>query len=113
MKFKEDLNHKHVNQVKKNPTKHVNMVYINCEQDHIDNEIKHIHKSHAMNNIHISIKKEKINTRTKLNTYLHECTLQWKNTLEIKEIFTSFRSKIFFTYKKEILKAKSSRTSLT
>ena len=59
LKFKEDLNHKHVNQLKKNPTKHVNMVYINCKQDHIDNEIKHIHKSHAMNNIHISIKKEK------------------------------------------------------
>ena len=42
MKFKEELIHKHANQLKKNPTKHVNMTYINCEQDHIDNEIKHI-----------------------------------------------------------------------
>ena len=46
-------------------------------------------------------------------TYLHECTLQWKNTLEIKEIFTSLRSKIYFTYEKEILKAKASKMSLT
>ena len=44
--------------------------------------------------------KKKINTRTKLNTYLHECTLQWKNTLEIKEIFTSLRSKIFYLQKR-------------
>ena len=45
--------------LKKDPTKHVNMAYIKYEKDCIDNEIKHIHKSHAMNNIHISIKKEK------------------------------------------------------
>ena len=47
----------------------------------------------------------------KLNTHLHECTLRWKNTLEIKEIF-SLRSKIFHL-KKVVLKTKFSRTSLT
>ena len=36
------------------------MAYIKYEQDYIDNEIKHIFiKNHAMNNTHISIKKEK------------------------------------------------------
>ena len=52
-----------------------------------------------MKNTNISIKrneKKKKTTRTKLNTNLHECTLQWKNTLEIQEIFTSLRSKIFY-----------------
>ena len=55
-------------------------------------------KNHAMKNTNISIKRneKKKTTRTKLNTYLHECTLQWKNTLEIQEIFTSLRSKIFY-----------------
>ena len=47
-----------------------------------------------MNNTNILIKrKRKINIRMKLNTYLHERTLQWKNTLEIKEIFTSLLTK--------------------
>ena len=36
----------------------------------------------------------------KLNTYLHEYTVQWKNTLKIKEIFTSLRSKIFYLQKR-------------
>ena len=36
--IKEEL--KHVNQLKNILTKHTNMAYINCEQDH--NEIKHI-----------------------------------------------------------------------
>ena len=54
-------------------------------------------KKNAMNNTNISKKrKEKINARMKLNTYLHEYTLQWKNTIEIKEIFNSFRPKIFY-----------------
>ena len=54
-----------------------------------------------MNNTNISNKrKEKINARMKLNTYLHEYTLQWKNTLEIKEIFTSLTSKIFYLQKR-------------
>ena len=35
----------------------------------------------------------------KLNTYVHEHTLQWKNILEIKEIFTSLRSKILYLQK--------------
>ena len=54
-----------------------------------------------MNNTNISKKrKEKINARMKLNTYLHEYTLQWKNTIEIKEIFNSFRPKIFYLQKR-------------
>ena len=100
------------------------MAYINCEQDHIDNDIRNIfikkkkkknEEEEAMNT-NISIKRgkkktKKKNTRMKLNTYLHECTLRWKNTLEIKEIF-SLRSKIFHL-KKVVLKTKFSRTSLT
>ena len=90
LKFKEYLNHKHLNQLKKNPTKHVNMAYINCEQDDIDNQIRHIFINTMQLKTYIyQLRKRKINTRTKLYTYLHECTLQWKNTLEIKEIFTS------------------------
>ena len=43
---------------------------------------------------------------------MHEHTLQWKNILEIKEIFTSLRSKIIYLQKqKKILKAKTSKTS--
>ena len=34
------------------------------------------------------------------NTYLHEHTHQWKNILEIKEIFTSLRSKIIYLQKR-------------
>ena len=52
-----------------------------------------------MNNTTYQLR-EKKNTRTKLNTYLHEYDLQWKNILEIKEIFTSLRSKIFHLQKK-------------
>ena len=81
----------------------MDMTYINWEQNHIDNDIGHIFikkKKHAMNNTNILIKrKRKRNIRMKLNTYLHECTLQWKNTLEIKEIFTSLRCKIFYLQK--------------
>ena len=44
--------------------------------------------------------KKKVNTRTKLNTYLHEYDLQWKIILEIKLIFTSLRSKIFHLQKR-------------
>ena len=88
---------------------------MNCKQDHSANDIIHIFikyiyiykinlkkkKKHAMNNTNISNKrKEKINARMKLNTYLHEYTLQWKNTLEIKEIFTSLTSKIFYLQKR-------------
>ena len=75
---------------------------MNCKQDHNDNDIRHIFiKKNAMNNTNISKKrKEKINARMKLNTYLHEYTLQWKNTLEIKEIFTSLTSKIFYLQKR-------------
>ena len=76
---------------------------MNCKQYHIANDIRHIFikKKHAMNNINISNKrKEKKNARTKLNTYLHEYTFQWKNTLEIREIFTSLRSKIFYLQKR-------------
>ena len=32
---------------------------------------------------------------------MHEHTLQWKNILEIKEIFTSLRSKILYLKKKK------------
>ena len=54
-----------------------------------------------MSNTNILIKrKRKISIRTKLNTYLHERTLQWKNTLEIKEIFTFLRCKIFYLQKR-------------
>ena len=57
--IKEELNHKHVNHLEKIPTKHINMAYINCEQDHIDNNIRHIFiKKHAMNNTNISIKRK-------------------------------------------------------
>ena len=50
-----------------------------------------------MNNTNILInRKRKINIIMKLHSYLHERTLQWKNTLEIKEIFTSLRCKIFY-----------------
>ena len=76
---------------------------MNCKQYHIANDIKHIFikKKHAMNNTNKSNKRKekKINARTKLNTYLHEYTLQWKNTLEIKEVFISLRSKIFYFQK--------------
>ena len=73
--------------LKKNPTKHVNMTYIRYEQDCIDNEIKHIFKKTMQWTTHIyQLRKRKINTRMRLNTYLHECTLQWNNTLEIKEV---------------------------
>ena len=40
LEFTEKLNHEHVNQLEKILTKHVNMAYMNWEQDH--NEIKHI-----------------------------------------------------------------------
>ena len=75
---------------------------MNCKQDHNDNDIKHIFiKKNAMNNTNISKKrKEKINARMKLNTYLHEYTLQWKNTIEIKDFFNSFRPKIFYLQKR-------------
>ena len=54
-----------------------------------------------MNNTNISKKrKEKINARMKLNTYLHEYTLQWKNTIEIKDFFNSFGPKIFYLQKR-------------
>ena len=66
------------------------MAYINCEQDDIDNQIRHIFINTMQLTTYIyQLRKRKINTRTELYTYLHECTLQWKNTLEIKEIFTS------------------------
>ena len=92
----------------------MNLAYENCEQDHIDNEIRLVSIKTMQWTKHIyQLRKWKINKRMKLNTYLHECTLQWKNTLEIKEIFTSLRSKIYFTYKKEIRKVKASRMSLT
>ena len=45
--------------LKKNPTKHVNMTYIRYEQDCIDNEIKHIFMKTMQRTTHISIKKEK------------------------------------------------------
>ena len=61
-----------------------------------------IKKKHAMNNTNKSNKRKekKINARTKLNTYLHEYTLQWKNTIEIKDFFNSFRPKIFYLQKR-------------
>ena len=50
------------------------MAYMNWEQDH--NEIKHINKNHAMNKTTYQLReKKKTNTRTKLNTYLHEYDL--------------------------------------
>ena len=75
------------------------MAYMNCKQDH--NEIKHmLNKNHAMNNTIYQLReKKKTNTRMKLNTYLHEYDLHWENILEIKEIFTSLRSKIFHLQK--------------
>ena len=63
------------------------MAYINCEQDHIDNEIRYISMKTMQWTTHIyQSRKRKINTRTRLNTYLNECTIQWKNNLEIKEV---------------------------
>ena len=49
--IKEEL--KHVYQLKYILTKHTNMAYINCEQDHNENQA-HINKNHAMNNVNIS-----------------------------------------------------------
>ena len=74
---------------------------MNCKQDHNDNDIRHIFiKKKKCNEQHKYIKKEKINARMKLNTYLHEYTLQWKNTIEIKDFFNSFRPKIFYLQKR-------------
>ena len=55
-----------------------------------------------MNNTNMYQLREKKNKhkQKKLNTYLHECAPQWNNTLEIKEIFTSLRSKIFYLQKR-------------
>ena len=91
-KFWSQRSIKHVNQLKNILTKHANMAYINWEQDHY--KIKHIlTKIHAMNSSTCQfINKLKKNKKNE-NTYLHECTLQWKNTLEIKEIFTSLLTK--------------------
>ena len=71
------------------------MAYINREQDHY--KIKHIStKIHAMNNSTCQLKEKNHKNE---NTYLHECTFQWKNILEIKAIFTSLRSKILYLQK--------------
>ena len=45
--------------LKKDPTKHVNMAYIKYEKDCIGNEIKHIFMKTIQRTTHISIKKEK------------------------------------------------------
>ena len=55
MEIKEELNHKHVNQLKKISTKHINMAYVNCEQDHIDNNIRHIFINKKSNEQHKNI----------------------------------------------------------
>ena len=73
---------------------------MNCKQYHNDNDIRHIFIKKKCNEQHKYIKKEKINARMKLNTYLHEYTLQWKNTIEIKDFFNSFRPKIFYLQKR-------------
>ena len=87
---------KHVKQLKNILTKHANMAYINWEQDHY--KIKHIlTKIHAMNNSTCQLKEKNHKNE---NTYLHEHTHQWKNILEIKEIFTSLRSKIIYLQKR-------------
>ena len=63
------------------------MTYIKYEQDCIDNEIKLIFMKTMQWTTHIyQLRKRKINIRMRLNTYLHEYTLQWNNTLEIKEV---------------------------
>ena len=73
--------------LKKNSTKHVNIAYIKYEKDCIDNEIKHIFMKTMQWTTHTyQLRKRKINTRMRLNTYLHERTLQRNNTLEIKEV---------------------------
>ena len=78
------------------PIKHINMAYMNYEQDHY--KVKHIlAKIHAMNNSTCQFKKK---NRKNENTYLHKHTLRWKNILEIKEIFTSLRSKILYLQKR-------------
>ena len=47
------------------------MAYINCEQDHIDNNIKHIFiKKHAMNNTNISVKRKEKNKHKNKIKYL-------------------------------------------
>ena len=66
-----------------------------------------------MNNHNILInEKEKNKQRNETRYLLHERALQWKNILEIKEVFTSLMSKILYLQKK-VLKANASRTAST
>ena len=50
------------------PIKHINMAYMNCEQDH--NEIKHINKNRAMNNTTYQLREKKNKHKNKIK-YLH------------------------------------------
>ena len=49
-----------------------------------------------MNNHNILINGKKNRQKNETRYLLHECALQQKNTLEIKEVFTSLRSKILY-----------------
>ena len=55
-----------------------------------------------MNNHNILINGKETKNKHKNETeyLLHECTLQWKNILEIKEIFTFLMSKILYLQKR-------------
>ena len=63
-----------------------------------------------MNNHNILINRKKNKHKNETKYLLNERIIQWKNILEIKEIFTSLRSKILYLQK--VLKAKASRMSL-
>ena len=106
LKFKVELNLKHVNQLLNNK---LNMwtwqkIWTRLYQQWIKSNI-HL-ENHAMNKTHISDKKEKNKQRVRVRTYLHECTLQWKKYFRNQRSLTSLRSKIRSLTGKKFLKSK-------
>ena len=90
------------------------MAYINCEQDHIENEIKHIFLNTMQWTTRIyQLRKGKDKHKSEIKYLLAWMYPSMEEYFRNQRNFTSLRSKIFFTYKKEILKAKAFRTSLT
>ena len=68
------------------------MAYVNCEQDHIDNNIRHIFiKKHAMNNTNILVKRKEKNKHKNKIKYL----LAWMNP-SMEEYFRNQRNFHFF-----------------
>ena len=53
-----------------------------------------------MNNHNILINRNKNKHKNETKYLLNERIIQWKNILEIKEIFTSLRSKILYLQKR-------------